>query len=481
MHERERIMSETEKILKEAYGKRASVFVDWADRFVNGHLKKKHLEGTQEMPGWRVEESSLFKELKVLKSGTGKVDIDDGLLVGTVRMGYGHYRMALSVLTYALRMGSTPYWLDFRESDSPECRVLTDIDKLYSGFSRWTEKNFLLEWFWENITSSGGWDSLFLSLRTADLVKNLIDAFPRDLPLLSSYVLTAHTAILKNFKKVVHMIPDNYPQAFHIAPHALHLVQSPALYYGYLKLGVPEEDLIQVGHYVDYELVSSAEKCCDARIRRRNEASPLRCLFTIGGAGAQSDFMQSTLENLVNEIKEGQIIVLLNAGDHDHIVKTALEEAEKFNLPLHRYDEPRQTDEFTGKYELDNDENTEDIDQGIHLFHNKDVFHAVMTTNKLMKTADIMITKPSELSYYPIPILFLRRVGKHEAPGAVRAAELGTGTPEMRTPKQTALMLKRMLKNPALTDKMNQNVIKARAAGIYDGAEKAVETTLSEK
>ena len=41
--------------------------------------------------------------------------------------------------------------------------------------------------------------------------------------------------------------------------------------------------------------------------------------------------------------------------------------------------------------------------------------------------------KPGELAFIPAPKLLIRRVGAHEAASAVRAAELGDATAELRT------------------------------------------------
>jgi hypothetical protein len=37
---------------------------------------------------------------------------DDGVLISTIRMGFGHYRIAMAGASAARAMGFTPYWLD---------------------------------------------------------------------------------------------------------------------------------------------------------------------------------------------------------------------------------------------------------------------------------------------------------------------------------------------------------------------------------
>ena len=48
---------------------------------------------------------------------------------------------------------------------------------------------------------------------------------------------------------------------------------------------------------------------------------------------------------------------------------------------------------------------------GIHVFLHENFYAAVYATNILMRVSDVMITKPSELSFYPVPKLFIQRVG----------------------------------------------------------------------
>jgi hypothetical protein len=85
-----------------------------------------------------------------------------------------------------------------------------------------------------------------------------------------------------------------------------------------------------------------------------------------------------------------------------------------------------------------------------------------------------MVTKPSELAFYPVPKLLVQRIGGHEAWGAIRAAELGDGTIECDTQGRTLQMLDLLLSEPELLASMNRHIQKARKAGVYDGAYRAV-------
>jgi hypothetical protein len=117
---------------------------------------------------------------------------------------------------------------------------------------------------------------------------------------------------------------------------------------------------------------------------------------------------------------------------------------------------------------------------GIHGFFHKDIFEAVYTTNLLMRSADVLVTKPSELAFYPIPKLFIKRVGKHEMWGAIHSAEIGDGTLECRDIPHTVQMLDQFLET-SLLDEMCESIVLNKNMGIYDGAKKVVELAVALK
>ena len=112
---------------------------------------------------------------------------------------------------------------------------------------------------------------------------------------------------------------------------------------------------------------------------------------------------------------------------------------------------------------------------GIHVFCHSDIFAAVYSTNLLMRCSDVLITKPSELSFYPVPKLMIKRVGGHERWGAIRAAEVGDGTYECDTLPQIYTMLDLLQNNDEALLNMIENIGRNNKAGLYDGAYKVVQ------
>jgi hypothetical protein len=98
-----------------------------------------------------------------------------------------------------------------------------------------------------------------------------------------------------------------------------------------------------------------------------------------------------------------------------------------------------------------------------------------------MRVVDVMITKPSELSVYPVPKLFIQHVGKHEVWGAIRGSELGDGTLETESDASLRQALRLLIEEDDLIELYCLNILRNAKAGIYDGAYGAVKLALELK
>ena len=119
--------------------------------------------------------------------------------------------------------------------------------------------------------------------------------------------------------------------------------------------------------------------------------------------------------------------------------------------------------------------------EGIHAFADDDIFSAVYTTNLLMRACDFLVTKPSELAFYPVPKLMIKRVGGHEAWGAIRAAEVGDGTYELETLPEIQAWIDLVQEEPEIIALMCDNIESADCVGTYDGAYRAVQLATLDK
>ncbi len=110
----------------------------------------------------------------------------------------------------------------------------------------------------------------------------------------------------------------------------------------------------------------------------------------------------------------------------------------------------------------------------MQVFGNNEIFAAVYLTNLLIRRADVLLTKPSELSFYPVPKVMLHRVGGHEAWGAIRTAEVGDGTYECQETREVLGMLDAITNDPEILRFFCDQIVKAKKRGLYNGAYEAV-------
>lgn len=412
-------------------------------------------------------------------SDSSEVAFDEkSIVIGNIRMGFGHYRISMAIASAAHAMGYDPYWFDLHSLNDSVCgKVIAEQNKLYSMGSRLSQQVPLFnKTVWEPLNSEG-----FRQLSyncsdqlTAELMTPVFRDIPRDIPFIAAHVWPAQAAVHAGLENVINVIPDNWPMALHLAEGSLHTVQTPSAYMGYrmlrgmdkdnILLPMPEKDIEYTGHYIDAELVDNIEKDNAERLRRRENGSPMRWLMSVGGAGAQKEIFVSVIHKLIPYIRKKQATLLINVGDHMDVwedIKKAIPNIGK--ITREHFDDFGRTKAFAEKAlgkEI----------YGIHAFCHSDIFAAVYTTNLLIRCCDVLITKPGELSFYPVPKLMIKRVGGHEAWGAIRAAEIGDGTYELDTPAQTCAVIGEMQQSDDFLRLMCRSISDANKTGIYNGA-----------
>ena len=98
-----------------------------------------------------------------------------------------------------------------------------------------------------------------------------------------------------------------------------------------------------------------------------------------------------------------------------------------------------------------------------------------------MPISDLLVTKPSELVFYPIPKLFMRHIGGHEAYGAVHGAEIGDATFECPTEKTLCNMLDTLINDKSHIVTMCNRINKLKAEGYYNGGYECVKLAVGER
>ena len=416
------------------------------------------------------------------------------VIIGNIRMGFGHYRISMAMASAAKSMGYTPLWLDLNSFPETTCtKIISHQNKLYSTGSRLSQKSKLFnKLLWEPINYEG-----FKKLSynagdqiTSQLMTPLFSELPKDTPFIATHVWPSQAAIHAGMTKVVNAVPDNWPMALHLSEGALHTVQTYNAYWGYRTLTgfdgkkilnpMSSDDISFTGHFIDHELVSNIEKDCKARIERAKGAGPIRFLFTIGGAGAQGEFFAQIIQTLLPYVKQNKAAIFINCGDYQNVwtkLCKSIPELANGSVPKkEHFDNWAEESAFVDTL-LQNSNNEQTC--GIHAFCNKDIFAAVYITNLLIRASDVLVTKPSELAFYPVPKLFIKRIGGHEMWGAIHSAELGDGTQECKTPEQAGALVTQLMENPELIEMMCNNILQQKSIGTYDGAYKTVELAVT--
>ncbi len=416
-------------------------------------------------------------------------DHEKGLIVGNIRMGFGHYRISMAIASAAHSMGYTPYWMDLNSFPDTTCtKVISAQNDLYSLGSRISQKSRLFNRLvWEPMNYEGFRKLSYNACdqKNAELMAPVYKKVPKDIPVVGTHVWPAQAAVHAGMEHVVNAIPDNWPMALHLAEGSIHTIQTHNSYMGYRILNgmeknkvlrpMPSDSLVYTGHYVDHELVSNIEADCEARIRRKESGQPMRFLLTIGGAGAQKEIFAAIIKRLIPAIRKKKAALYVNVGDYKNVWEQLLIDIPELKeLSTEHFDDWSETKSFAEKA-LDGEVS------GIHGFWHSNIFEAVYCTNLLMRSCDVLVTKPSELSFYPIPKLFIKRVGGHERWGAIHSAEIGDGTLECEDIAHTIQMVELFMEDDKLLKDMCGNIVRNKKTGIYDGAYKVVELAMAGK
>ena len=442
-----------------------------------------------------IKNEHIGKELGVvdIRVGEGAKGISDGLsfdtekgiIVGNIRMGFGHYRISMAIASAAHAMGYTPYWMDLNSYPDTTCtKVISAQNDLYSLGSRLSSKSRLFNRLvWEPMNYEGFRKLSYNASdqKNAELMAPVYRNVPKEIPVVATHVWPAQAAVHAGMKSVVNAIPDNWPMALHLSEGSVHTIQTHYAYQGYRILNgmqknevlkpMPEDALVYTGHYIDHELVSNIEADCAARKKRMEEKRPMRFFLTIGGAGAQKEIFAEIIRYLIPAIRKKQAALYVNVGDYRNVWEELQKEIpEMKELAVEHFNEWEKTKQFAGNALLDDTEVT-----GIHGFWHENIFEAVYCTNLLMRSCDVLVTKPSELAFYPVPKLFIKRVGGHEQWGAIHSAEIGDGTLECRDIAHTLQMIGLFMEEKGMLASMCDCIVANKSAGIYDGAYKVVE------
>lgn len=435
-------------------------------------MKKSKIElGTEPSP--YIEGLKLNLPLKDCKDKTPLkiTDPKNSVIVGSIRMGFGHHRIAQSASTWGVGLGIDTYFHDLLSITSHEADLIVGMDGLYSKGSRLAASmGGFVEKAWGKATMSGGENALRNTWLMGEAISALMEPLDKSTPVVCSHSLVGATAVAAGFKNVVNCVIDNYAQWFCVAPGAINITQGPGEYAAMIRMGVPSKELRQGGHWVPKPVVDNLVKDTEARLARAKSGAPRRILIPIGGAGAQKEFVQNLVRGIAKLVKQGKVQLFLNAGDRKPMHKAMASLMDKLQLHYERVTKYDRLKEIIA--------DPSSVEAPVVLLTFEEYFPAMCCTDMLVRICDVMAVKPSELAFYPIPKIMIRRVGDHEQWSAVRASEIGDGTAEVRESDDAIKWVNLFSQGPDLFTVMCNCILNNHSVGVYNGSKIVIETAM---
>jgi len=236
--------------------------------------------------------------------------------------------------------------------------------------------------------------------------------------------------------------------------------------------GVPDENIITTGFPLPIELLGTKQldilkKNLAARLKRLDTNGlfwarhginvqhflgkqncsvevdkVITIVFTVGGAGAQKEIGAAIAKSLKDEIQTGKVKLYLVAG-------TRLEVKNYFNNFI-------QDQKFKNEF--------------IEIIYAENIEEYFEKFNQILHTADILWTKPSELSFYcalGLPIIISSPIGSQEKYNRKWLMEVRAGIKQIN-PQYTSQWLFSLLNNGSLAEAAWSGFLRARKLGTYN-------------
>ncbi|MBN1499714.1 MAG: hypothetical protein JW982_06155 [Spirochaetes bacterium] len=469
------------------------------------HIKKKFRFNNDEPYFLTASEntglSGIFNLKNISRNTEGDpVDKKKSVLVTTIRLEYGHYRTALAAVSCANAMGIMPYWLDIlsvpgitTELINYKCTGSPLQRKLKQLINAITDK-IPITIPWKNpfgdalliLTETGksNTGSLLKTLKEREicgLFGNLFSAMPHDMPCISAHAWCTAGAVSGGMTNVVTLVPENIPLISSLCEGALHAVSSPSVYYALRILKnrssvnrmlkpLPDDVLTFTGNHIDHEIVFNIENDCKQRLNRSRKDEPRRFLLTVNRFNSKPALLKSIIDHCIPVIQQNKAAFFINFGDYFPAWNKLQKDTAKYGDIIQVHSSWKETKDFADKIRNGK------LEGGIHIFLHDNIFHAVYSTNYLMRVSDFLITDPNELAFYPVPKILTGAAGIKQKLNAIRSAETGDGSLECRTTEEILQAIDITAESNDILELFCSCIIGNKSAGLYDGAYKAVST-----
>ncbi len=168
---------------------------------------------------------------------------------------------------------------------------------------------------------------------------------------------------------------------------------------------------------------------------------PLTLMFSIGGAGAQKEIALAIIHSLREKIKLRQVRFIVAIGVRQELKTYFLNQIHKLGL-----------------------------DDGVKVLSGKNIQEYFDAFNETLRTTDILMTKPSELSFYAglgIPIIIQPPIGSQEDFNRRWLLHVGAGV-DQENPRYTQEWLYDLLETGDLAEMAMQGFVEIEKMGTYN-------------
>lgn len=469
------------------YGQSSSFFTKIISELLSVYLSARYRESqNQHNPTLAIRPSQLVDEANELfystdnKSKTVQQFESNQLIVGSIRMGYSHHRIARSVLSW-LKAEDRPLLHDLLSNDSNDSGFIHDMEGLYSFLSR-LSVNFGggAEYLWSQLLTLGSIDSLMISTELAARYKSYFHSFKRDQPYLATYPFASQIAVAAGLQHVINLIPDTYSQYYMLSPNSLNLVQTESSYQNYISMKVPKNEIQFVGHFVPRNIAESVIFDSENRILRRQQKRPLRCLISLGGIGLQIDLIKLLITKLLPVLEKNQssprLHLLINTGEHIDFANSLVNLLEARKIGFTEVDSAEGLRRFCDWHKLDSDEPS----HSVTIFHFDQYELSLRASDDLIRCADLLIVRPSQIAFFPIPKVLLKRLVEHEKSTSIYLEQINECGNETKTATEAANKIMALCENSVLIEQ-SKSIMQKYRSGLYDGAKLAAEIGKTKK
>lgn len=172
---------------------------------------------------------------------------------------------------------------------------------------------------------------------------------------------------------------------------------------------------------------------------------PLTILFSIGGAGAQTEIVAKYLKSLSPKIKKKELRVFLGAGVREEVKDAFLISIDRLGLKDY-------------------------LEDNIEIIFETDINNYFAEFSKKAKETDILWTKPSELSFYTglgLPIIIAPSIGSQEDFNKRWLLSLGAAVPQ-ENPKYAHQWIYDYLNSGRFAEAALDGYIEVESLGTYN-------------